>query len=78
MKLPPMVEMQYKNGMYKGRCQGGLPEGKVFKSILIMCFTLSVSEVLSTMKYHNDLGCYCFAFSLFAFPMGADTFIKSC
>ncbi|KAI5080868.1 hypothetical protein GOP47_0004051 [Adiantum capillus-veneris] len=28
MKLPPMVEMRYKNGMYKGRCQEGLPEGK--------------------------------------------------
>eukprot|EP00250_Pteridium_aquilinum_P012463 c20742_g1_i2 orf=100-2736(+) len=27
-KLPPMVEMRYKNGVYKGRCQGGLPEGK--------------------------------------------------
>lgn len=27
-KLPPVVEMQFKNGMYKGRCQGGLPEGK--------------------------------------------------
>lgn len=28
MKLPPMVEMNYKNGVYKGRCRGGLPEGK--------------------------------------------------
>ncbi|KAH7352137.1 hypothetical protein KP509_19G031600 [Ceratopteris richardii] len=27
-KLPPMVEMRYKNGIYRGRCNGGLPEGK--------------------------------------------------
>ncbi|XP_068640423.1 protein ACCUMULATION AND REPLICATION OF CHLOROPLASTS 3, chloroplastic [Aristolochia californica] len=24
----PVMEMQYRGGMYKGRCQGGLPEGK--------------------------------------------------
>ncbi|MCO5590490.1 hypothetical protein L7F22_044460 [Adiantum nelumboides] len=28
MKLPPMVEMRYKNGLYKGRCLEGLPDGK--------------------------------------------------
>nr|XP_011463496.1 PREDICTED: protein ACCUMULATION AND REPLICATION OF CHLOROPLASTS 3 isoform X2 [Fragaria vesca subsp. vesca] len=27
-KWSPMVEMQYRGGIYKGRCQGGLPEGK--------------------------------------------------
>lgn len=27
-KWSPIVEMQYKEGLYKGRCQGGLPEGK--------------------------------------------------
>uniref|UniRef100_A0A7N0ZUG0 Protein ACCUMULATION AND REPLICATION OF CHLOROPLASTS 3 n=1 Tax=Kalanchoe fedtschenkoi TaxID=63787 RepID=A0A7N0ZUG0_KALFE len=24
----PVIEMQYRGGVYKGRCQGGLPEGK--------------------------------------------------
>ncbi|CAM8884171.1 unnamed protein product [Rhodiola kirilowii] len=24
----PIIEMQYRGGVYKGRCQGGLPEGK--------------------------------------------------
>ena len=28
-KWNPVVEMQYRGGRYKGRCQGGLPEGKV-------------------------------------------------
>lgn len=30
------MEMQYRGGRYKGRCQGGLPEGKVnsYKSII--------------------------------------------
>ncbi|XP_016175666.1 protein ACCUMULATION AND REPLICATION OF CHLOROPLASTS 3 [Arachis ipaensis] len=27
-KWNPVVEMQYRGGRYKGRCQGGLPEGK--------------------------------------------------
>ncbi|KAG5005427.1 hypothetical protein JHK82_029450 [Glycine max] len=27
-KWSPVVEMQYRGGRYKGRCQGGLPEGK--------------------------------------------------
>ncbi|XP_054825456.1 protein ACCUMULATION AND REPLICATION OF CHLOROPLASTS 3, chloroplastic isoform X3 [Prosopis cineraria] len=27
-KWIPIVEMQYRGGQYKGRCQGGLPEGK--------------------------------------------------
>ncbi|KAK6252176.1 hypothetical protein QUC31_013896 [Theobroma cacao] len=27
-KWSPIVEMQYRGGVYKGRCQGGLPEGK--------------------------------------------------
>ncbi|XP_050372013.1 protein ACCUMULATION AND REPLICATION OF CHLOROPLASTS 3, chloroplastic [Argentina anserina] len=27
-KWSPVVEMQYRGGIYKGRCQGGLPEGK--------------------------------------------------
>ncbi|XWS69423.1 hypothetical protein CRYUN_Cryun04dG0177700 [Craigia yunnanensis] len=27
-KWSPIVEMQYREGVYKGRCQGGLPEGK--------------------------------------------------
>ncbi|XP_071722785.1 protein ACCUMULATION AND REPLICATION OF CHLOROPLASTS 3, chloroplastic-like [Rutidosis leptorrhynchoides] len=27
-KWNPVVEMQYRGGVYKGRCQGGLPEGK--------------------------------------------------
>ncbi|KAG9442443.1 hypothetical protein H6P81_018297 [Aristolochia fimbriata] len=27
-KWNPVMEMQYRGGMYKGRCQGGLPEGK--------------------------------------------------
>ncbi|CAM6094934.1 unnamed protein product [Calypogeia fissa] len=27
-KLTPLVEMGFKNGIYKGRCHGGLPEGK--------------------------------------------------
>ncbi|XP_028752621.1 protein ACCUMULATION AND REPLICATION OF CHLOROPLASTS 3-like isoform X2 [Neltuma alba] len=27
-KWIPLVEMQYRGGQYKGRCQGGLPEGK--------------------------------------------------
>ncbi|KAB1206064.1 Protein ACCUMULATION AND REPLICATION OF CHLOROPLASTS 3 [Morella rubra] len=27
-KWNPIVEMQYRGGVYKGRCQGGLPEGK--------------------------------------------------
>ncbi|XP_024193612.1 protein ACCUMULATION AND REPLICATION OF CHLOROPLASTS 3 isoform X2 [Rosa chinensis] len=27
-KWSPMVEMQYRGGIYRGRCQGGLPEGK--------------------------------------------------
>ncbi|KAK4784507.1 hypothetical protein SAY86_018875 [Trapa natans] len=27
-KWNPIVEMQYRGGFYKGRCQGGLPEGK--------------------------------------------------
>lgn len=27
-KLTPLVEMNYKNGVYRGRCCGGLPEGK--------------------------------------------------
>jgi len=25
----PIMEMQYRGGTYRGRCQGGLPEGKV-------------------------------------------------
>lgn len=35
-KWSPVVEMQYRGGRYKGRCQGGLPEGKVnsYKSII--------------------------------------------
>ncbi|XP_058768567.1 protein ACCUMULATION AND REPLICATION OF CHLOROPLASTS 3, chloroplastic isoform X3 [Vicia villosa] len=28
MKWSPVVEIQYRGGRYKGRCQGGLPEGK--------------------------------------------------
>jgi len=28
-KWSPVVEIQYRGGRYKGRCQGGLPEGKV-------------------------------------------------
>ncbi|PIA64062.1 hypothetical protein AQUCO_00201391v1 [Aquilegia coerulea] len=27
-KWAPIIEMQYQGGTYKGRCQGGLPEGK--------------------------------------------------
>ncbi|XP_057478095.1 protein ACCUMULATION AND REPLICATION OF CHLOROPLASTS 3, chloroplastic isoform X2 [Actinidia eriantha] len=27
-KWNPIVEMKYRGGLYKGRCQGGLPEGK--------------------------------------------------
>ncbi|WCJ33732.1 Protein ACCUMULATION AND REPLICATION OF CHLOROPLASTS 3 chloroplastic [Euphorbia peplus] len=27
-KWSPIMEMQYRGGVYKGRCQGGLPEGK--------------------------------------------------
>ncbi|GMP59544.1 hypothetical protein CsSME_00022790 [Camellia sinensis var. sinensis] len=27
-KWNPIVEMKYRGGTYKGRCQGGLPEGK--------------------------------------------------
>lgn len=27
-KWSPLVEMQYRGGIYRGRCQGGLPEGK--------------------------------------------------
>ncbi|KAH0990834.1 hypothetical protein GBA52_002317 [Prunus armeniaca] len=27
-KWSPVVEMQYRGGIYEGRCQGGLPEGK--------------------------------------------------
>ncbi|XP_059649815.1 protein ACCUMULATION AND REPLICATION OF CHLOROPLASTS 3, chloroplastic isoform X2 [Cornus florida] len=27
-KWSPMVEMKYRGGIYRGRCQGGLPEGK--------------------------------------------------
>ncbi|OMO60757.1 Cell division protein FtsZ [Corchorus capsularis] len=27
-KWSPIVEMKYRGGVYKGRCQGGLPEGK--------------------------------------------------
>ncbi|XP_057841812.2 protein ACCUMULATION AND REPLICATION OF CHLOROPLASTS 3, chloroplastic isoform X2 [Cryptomeria japonica] len=27
-KWSPIVEMQYREGIYRGRCQGGLPEGK--------------------------------------------------
>ncbi|KAL5830002.1 hypothetical protein ACOSQ3_019470 [Xanthoceras sorbifolium] len=27
-KWTPVVEMQYRGGIYRGRCQGGLPEGK--------------------------------------------------
>ncbi|KAK6931813.1 MORN motif, partial [Dillenia turbinata] len=27
-KWSPIVEMQYRGGVYRGRCQGGLPEGK--------------------------------------------------
>ncbi|KAJ8760503.1 hypothetical protein K2173_015170 [Erythroxylum novogranatense] len=27
-KWSPLMEMQYRGGIYKGRCQGGLPEGK--------------------------------------------------
>lgn len=30
-KWTPLVEMQYRGGVYKGRCQGGLPEGKVLE-----------------------------------------------
>jgi hypothetical protein len=34
-KWSPLVEMQYRGGIYRGRCQGGLPEGKVlFHKIL--------------------------------------------
>lgn len=28
-KWTPVIEMQYRGGVYQGRCQGGLPEGKV-------------------------------------------------
>lgn len=28
-KWNPIVEISYRGGKYKGRCQGGLPEGKV-------------------------------------------------
>lgn len=28
-KWNPVVEINYRGGIYKGRCQGGLPEGKV-------------------------------------------------
>ncbi|KAJ0096254.1 hypothetical protein Patl1_15695 [Pistacia atlantica] len=27
-KWTPVIEMQYRGGVYRGRCQGGLPEGK--------------------------------------------------
>lgn len=30
-KWTPVVEIQYRGGIYRGRCQGGLPEGKVFE-----------------------------------------------
>ena len=28
-KWSPVVEINYRGGIYVGRCQGGLPEGKV-------------------------------------------------
>lgn len=28
-KWSPVVEINYRGGVYVGRCQGGLPEGKV-------------------------------------------------
>lgn len=30
-KWNPIVEMPYRGGVYRGRCQGGLPEGKVLE-----------------------------------------------
>ncbi|GMN61881.1 hypothetical protein TIFTF001_030962 [Ficus carica] len=33
-KWSPTVEMKYRGGIYKGRCQGGLPEGKDNKAVM--------------------------------------------
>lgn len=38
-KWSPIVEMPFRGGFYRGRCEGGLPEGKVLlNSISGLCF----------------------------------------
>ncbi|XP_020250300.1 protein ACCUMULATION AND REPLICATION OF CHLOROPLASTS 3 isoform X2 [Asparagus officinalis] len=53
----PVVELQYRGGIYRGRCQGGLPEGKG-------CLSLTDGSFYDGM-WHNGkrtgLGTFCYS-----------------
>lgn len=56
-KWAPTVEMQYRGGIYRGRCQGGLPEGKG-------CLTLMDGSIYDGMwRYGKKAGVGTFYYS---------------
>lgn len=56
-KWSPILEMQYRGGVYRGRCQGGLPEGKG-------CLTLANGSIYDGMwRYGKRSGLGTFYFS---------------
>lgn len=51
-KWTPVIEMQYRGGVYRGRCQGGLPEGKVFGTPFLEHSCSVVSERVKCQILH--------------------------
>lgn len=56
-KWNPVVEIQYRGGIYNGHCQGGLPEGKVqfyFPMLLDKAsFQMDICFVLYVKQLHE-------------------------
>ncbi|XP_057425050.1 protein ACCUMULATION AND REPLICATION OF CHLOROPLASTS 3, chloroplastic isoform X3 [Lotus japonicus] len=55
-KWSPVVEMQYRGGRYKGRCQGGLPEGKT--EVYMMVFGAMVRDQASVLSISKTEICF--------------------